>query len=114
MFRSRLFAEIVLPYGAFVLLAGSLSVWIGGAIHDRVVRDGALSRVRMVAQTVAERDDVLRVSSDSWTDGLRRVAESTGVRLTVIDGLGTAIADTERDPSLLGDLRNLPEVRQAR
>ncbi len=114
MFRSRLYPEIVRPYLALVLLTGVLTVWLGGEFYGRAIRRGELSRVIGVTHAVAQRPDLFESPNDDGSAALSRVAEATHIRLTVVDADGVAIADTGRDPALLGDLRNTPEVRQAR
>jgi len=114
MFRSRLNAEIVRPYVVLALLSGVLAIWFGGTYYGRALRQGELNRIVGVARAVAQRADFFTSSTDDVSTELSRVAEATDVRLTIVDAQGVAIADTGKDPSLLGDLRDVPEFRQAR
>lgn len=114
MFRSRLYAEIVRPYAAFALLTGVLAVGLGGHWYGRTLRHGELERVGGIARAVAQRVDLFDSPSADANAALARIAKATNVRLTIIDGQGVAIADTGGDAALLGDLHDLPEIRQAR
>lgn len=114
MFRSRLFADISRPYLLFVLLASLLTAGVGSHVYERSLRNEQLARVRTVAIAVAQREDVLSSPSDAWRAGMQRLATATNVRITVIDGLGTPIADSSLDPTTIGDLAALPELRRAR
>lgn len=114
MFRSRLYAEIVRPYLALVLLSGVLAVLLGGEFYGHALRQGEIGRVVSVARAVAQRAELFESPGDDVNASLSRVADATQVRLTVVDAQGVAIADTGTDPSLIGDLRNRSEMRQAR
>jgi two-component system phosphate regulon sensor histidine kinase PhoR len=114
MFRSRLYAETVRPYAAFVLASAVLFAWLAGHWYGRALREGELNRVAAVASAVAQQRNLFDADRESGSAALVRIAESTDVRLTVVDAQGVAISDTGGDASLFGDLRHLPELRLAR
>lgn len=114
MIRSRLFWEIMLPYAAFALLVAAGLVWIGGEQYARSEREGLTRRLRAAARSVAVRHGAFASPTGEWQADLARLAEAESIRLTVVSGDGTPLADTKADPSLLGPLRDEPDVRQAR
>src|SRR5687768_3056057 len=110
MIRSRLFREIVLPYAIFALALAVGLVWVDGAVYEHAAYTGLVRRLEATARSVAVRRDVFLSPPEQWQPDLDRLARASGVRLTVIDGSGTAIADTAGEATSLSKLLNRPEV----
>ena len=61
------------------------------------------------------RADALAIArtSEPLEDEVERLAEGTSLRVTVVDGDGTVLADSDEDPALLENHGDRPEVRAA-
>lgn len=114
MIRLRLLWELVLPYATFVLLLVAVTMVAGEFLLHRMIVEQELQRLRTAASAAALHREFFRTPADQWRDDLSRLAESTGVHLTVIDDHGTVLADSDGSAKPFQRYDDRPDVRQAR
>jgi two-component system phosphate regulon sensor histidine kinase PhoR len=108
----RLFARVFL-HSALVLAAVLVA---GGVALDRFLGQSEVTRLGDQVERFALllREDVPRCAGQAaLQDAVRRMGEVTHVRFTVVDRRGTVLADSDRDPALMENHSNHPEVAQA-
>jgi len=119
--RPRLFWRLALSFALIILLCTGVL----GAYAVRSARAFYLdhTRAELVARATLVREQVAHSLEEGRTEGLeqlvRRLGAVSGTRVTVISaglpGLpqGAVLADSDRDPALMENHRDRPEVRAA-
>jgi two-component system, OmpR family, phosphate regulon sensor histidine kinase PhoR len=104
---------------AGLALVSVLGVGILAAYSQRALRaasvDSLTERLRGVALAARAASSGLLPEgrSASLADLARRLARETGTRLTLVDGRGVVLADSEQDPQTMENHASRPEVAQA-
>ena len=113
--RRRLFYRIF----AGLVLVSLLAVLISSLYTLRVLRASSLEGIRQRLTDVAlaakaAAAPMARAGRSAALDGLiGDLGRETGVRITVIDGGGTVLADSDQDPAVMENHANRPEVAAA-
>ena len=113
--RRHLFYRV---FAGFVLVS-LLAVLVSSLYTLRVLRASSLDSVRQRLREVALAAKVAAAPlaaggrSDALDELARSLGQETGVRMTVIDGSGLVLADSQQDPAVMENHANRPEVAAA-
>ena len=115
MLSSRFFRRIFLPY---LLLICGVAVAVGAILAIRV-RDGFLESRRQTLHTASLlasevlASDLVRGDTAAVQATTRRLAETVGGRITVVEKDGTVIGDSEADPATMENHGTRGEIERA-
>ncbi len=113
--RKKLFWKIF----AGIALVSALGVGVSALYSQRALRAASATamtdRLRDVALAISVASaELLPEGRSPALDGLvARTAGKTGVRITLVDGRGTVLADSEQDPSVMENHASRPEIARA-
>ena len=113
MLRSRLFWEILAPFLVCAVLASALVLWYGGVVRRQTLERAMFQRLESISGAIGMRGIMFRKPVETWNDELARFAAKENLRLTVISGDGTPLADTAVDIGVLENQENRPDIQAA-
>jgi len=115
LWRSRILWKIYAVFVAAIVIAAVIvSVIVSGVIEERAISDvrRALDvRTQMLSRLsmpVLEGDRI--VDGDAW---IKTLGQKTRTRFTVITAAGLVLADSDKDPRLMDNHRQRPEVQES-
>ncbi len=116
MIGSRFLWKLYAGYAAILIVV----IGIAGIILARETRREALEEIEQSLHTYTFLLEELSLAvlqeggSPSRQETVRAIGTGTGVRITVIDGEGTVLADADEDPGRMEDHGTRPEILDAR
>lgn len=119
MTRKSLLSRLLPAYLGFIAISLAVMSWMaardmGSFYYDQKVQD--LSSLARVASGAVEphfetpAQGPRPVSLGSWCN---EFAGQSGTRVTIVEGTGKVLCDSERDPGTMDDHSSRPEIRQA-
>ena len=116
MIRSRyswkLTAGLLLPILISAALVGGLSIRSMEQDSREVFRGSLAAQAALLRNVAATR--LNQTHESGLKQEVRSLGEETGTRLTVIDARGLVLADSQEDPSSMGNLASRPEIMDVR
>lgn len=108
--------RIALPFSLLVIaMVAALTVYVSILLR-RVYLDGLVARLEAEAALVGMQlrsDGALSANAGTLADIVQEQAAVLKARLTIIDGDGTVLADSQQEPGQMENHLYRPEVRQA-
>jgi two-component system, OmpR family, phosphate regulon sensor histidine kinase PhoR len=113
--RKRLFWKVFAGFACISILGVGIFSFYTLRTLRTMSADSLTARLRDVALAVkVAADGLIPGGRSPALDALARdIAGATGTRITVIDGRGKVLADSEQDPAVMENHTNRPEVSQA-
>ncbi len=115
LLRSRILWKIYAVFVAVIVIAAVIvSVVVSGVIEERTLAD--VRRALDVRTLMLSRlsrpilESGLVVDGDGW---IKTLGKETRTRFTVISSAGLVLADSDKDPHLMNNHRNRPEVQDS-
>ncbi len=110
-FFQQLFTTVFLLVLLSVVLYTGMTIGIVKRALNRETLERQMAMTHIVANMVPADGFTSLPAAQEFSDS---VVEDTFIRVTLIEGEGTVIADTSKDTNLLNDHSDRPEIRQAR
>jgi len=112
MWSSRLFWRLFLAYGALYVALSLSFVLLESQRHEAVFRNHARQRLHDTAVVLRSRiaGDLRTGSRDVLQQRIGALGQDTQLRLTIVAEDGEVIADSRKDPRLMENHRNRPEL----
>lgn len=113
MVRSRVCWNMIAPFCCVALVAILLVVGYGGRIHRQTLEHALFRRLDAVAAALVARNDLFQDPLETWRAPLEQLAAAENVRISVISGDGTTLADTAAPATRWGNQFELPGIQAA-
>ncbi len=110
--RLRLITYYLLVIAVIVFSMGLFFIFFLNYFYMQTIRENLYNQARLVA--VLAEDMLESNAASAEIDALfKTLGSELGVRLTLVDGDGSVLADSDQDPGLMENHKDRPEIMQA-